>query len=95
MLLAFQKYKTSVFLLPPYNKTEERRGVKRRRRGKQGWMGGRGKEGSKDEKGKKGRGNETFTILHGALFLLCIWDLFRQNEKGNHNKLAQDLYLAH
>lgn len=45
--------------------------------------GGKG-EGRKDEKWKKGRGNETVANLPEALVLLCIWDLLRQNEKGNH-----------
>lgn len=46
-------------------------------------MKGSRKEGSKDERGNTGRGNVTNTILHGALFLVGIWDLPRQNEKGN------------
>lgn len=40
--------------------------------------------GGEGEGGKKGRKNETVTILSGALFLLYIWDLLIQNEKGNH-----------
>lgn len=83
-LLLLKRIKKVYFLLPPYNESEERKGVRRRRRGQQGWTKRSGKEGSKDEKGNKGRGNVSKTILHETLFLVCIWDFLRQNEKGNH-----------